>query len=201
MPLTPDSPLLETVNLVAVSLLADTVALSLFALGRLWRPSAFFDLQRFLMDPSGFLVERPGLTLRTAIGLLLVAIAVAWLLAARPGPLARLVPWFAPTLLDVPAWYHVFEASQEEYLDEPNYVHIGCTLKSGGYISGILAWYSTDTAETDDRNVVLAPPLLRENAEGKAVDMTGVGRVILSAREIAVMEVTFVASLDWAESP
>lgn len=219
IPLSQDSALLETTNLVAVSLVADGVAVSLFAIGRWLRPSALLDPREFLSDPGAFVVGHPGLALRTGIGLLAIATATAWLLALQPGPLKRVSQWFAPTIVDSSAWYHVFEQRRDRQDGDvrrisaivpwrrpmrnvnvdPKYVHVGCTLRGGGYVSGIVDWYSTATEESDDRGLVLAPPLSRTSG-GNALDVDGVGRIVLAARDIAVMEVTFVDDVSWPDN-
>lgn len=193
VPLRPDSPLLETTNLVTISLVADLAALTLFGVARWIWPSAFLDPAGFLAEPKQFFIENLGAASRTAVGLLFIATLIAWLIAARVPPLRWLATRFDPSIVDVPAWYEVFEALDDKY------VHVGCSMKGGGYISGILAWYSTDTAETDDRSLVLAPPFRRIEADG-SVDVSMVGRIVLSARDIEVMEVTYLESLDWETS-
>lgn len=190
VPLRPDSPLLETANLVTISLVADVTALALFGVARWVRPSAFLDPADFLAAPRQFFIDHLGAASRTAVGLLFLATLIAWLIAARVPPLRWVATRFDPAIVDVPAWYEVFEALDDKY------VHIGCSMKGGGYISGILAWYSTDTDETDDRSLVLAPPFRRIEADGP-VDVSMVGRIVLSARDIEAMEVTYLESLDW----
>lgn len=193
VPLRPDSPLLETASLVTISLVADLTALALFGIARWVRPSAFLDPADFLAAPRQFFIDNLGAASRTALGLLILATLVALLIAARVPPLRWLSARFDPAIVDVPAWYEVFEALDDKY------VHVGCSMKGGGYISGVLAWYSTDTDETDNRSLVLAPPFRRLEADG-SVDVSRVGRIILAARDIDVMEVTYLESLDWETS-
>lgn len=194
VPLRPDSPLLETASLVAISLVADVAALALFGIARSIRPSAFLDPAQFVAEPQQFFIDNLGLTSLTAVGLLMVATLVAWLIAARVPPLGWLATRFDPSIFDVPAWYEVFEAHEDAY------VHVACSIKDGGFVAGILAWYSTDTDENDDRSLVLAPPL-RRIEDGESVDVSMVGRIVLSARDIETMEVTYLESLDWASEP
>jgi hypothetical protein len=69
-------------------------------------------------------------------------------------------------------------------------------MAEGGYISGIVDWYSTETEESDSRSLVLAPPFHRVTNEGE-VDTSRVERMVLSARDIRVMEVTYLTTLEW----
>jgi hypothetical protein len=90
-----------------------------------------------------------------------------------------------PVITDVSAWYQMFEAEPDKR------VYVGCDLHSGVYVAGALAWYSTDTEETGDRDLVLGPPLTKvTDGEVHAVDE--VQRIVVSAREIAALYVTYL---------
>lgn len=191
VPLRPESPLAETANLVTVSLVADALAVSLFAVGRIFLPDLLLDPREVLRSPGDFLVENLTTATVTGAALLLVAAVIAWAVAARIWPIDRVASWFSPAIVDAPGWYQVFESALPD-----QYVHVGCTMAGGGYVSGIVDWYSTETEEADHRSLVLAPPFHRETTIGE-VDTSRVGRLIISARDIVVMEVTYLTSLDW----
>lgn len=189
VPMSSDSPLLETAKLVTVSLITNVVAIGVFALGRVIWPEGLLDPQEFLLGPGAFFANNPGETLLTGVGILVIACGLALGIAEQPGPLKQAAEWFAPTILDTSAWYEAFEELND--VDRDKYVHAGCTLRDGGFLSGLLAWYSTDTDEGEARDLALAPPFYRQ-AHGTEADMTGVSRVVLSARDIIAMEVSLV---------
>lgn len=196
VPMSSDSPLLETAKLATISLLANIVAVGVFALGRVVWPDALLNPRAFLDDPGAFFANNPGEALLTALAMLVVACGVAWLIAEQPGKLKQIGEWFAPTILVTSAWYEVFE----ELDDADKYLHVGCTLRDGGFLSGTLSWYSTDTEEGEARGLALGPPFYRRGPGGEA-DMTGVSRVVLSARDITAMEVSLIDDLSWATEP
>jgi hypothetical protein len=191
VPLRPDSTLVETANLVTVSLLANVLALGLFGIGRAVRPNVFLDPRELIRSPGEFIADNLLAASITGVGLLVTAVGIAWAIAARVRPISKVASWFTPAIVDAPGWFHVFESATPE-----QYVHVGCTLAEGGYISGIVDWYSTEVEESDHRSLVLAPPFHRVTGEGE-VETSAVERIVLSARDIRVMEVTYLTSLEW----
>lgn len=203
-PLSPTSQLNELLALIFVSLVTLGVAAGLHEIGRLFWPGLFIDTLSFLEAPGQYWLDNFGAVTRTLVALLFVASLMAALLGSIPAPLTetlqnsdsppgRLGRWiaqlggrFAPAIVESSAWYRVLD------VDVPDgcWVQVGCSLKEGGYVSGRLAWFSTDTEEHGDRGLALAPPLewIRNGVE---VDTSLTGRVVVSASEIALMEVIY----------
>ena len=77
-------------------------------------------------------------------------------------------------------------------MDVPDgcWVQVGCALKQGGYVSGRLSWFSTEIEEHGDRGIALAPPIEWFRGD-KQMDTSSTGRLVLSASEIALLEVTY----------
>jgi hypothetical protein len=73
-----------------------------------------------------------------------------------------------------------------------SYAFVGCELKDGSYVGGRLAWYSTEVVENGDRDLVLAPPLHYRLAGGPDQELVDVERVILAARDISRLDVSYV---------
>ena len=123
-------------------------------------------------------------------GLLMVSSVLATLLGMfgnrMTGRLGRVVTFLAPAIVDVSAWYRVFEES-----GPGTAVYVGCDLRDGTYVGGYLDWYSTDVAETADRDFVLGAPLTTRKG-GKSSELPGFQRVVLSAREVERMYVAYV---------
>jgi hypothetical protein len=98
---------------------------------------------------------------------------------------------FNPVVVDSSTWYHVFESVPPSDNGRNPYPYVECHLSDGTYVAGRLSWYSTEIDETADRELSLvAPPEEHQSERNGAV--TGNSIVILSAREIRRMIVTWV---------
>lgn len=115
----------------------------------------------------------------------LLALGLASATSAKWVP-RNLRGFLRPQIKEVSAWYEMFEPENKDR------VYVGCDLRDGSYIAGVVAWFSTDTDDIADRDVVLGSPLTRR-LNGKTSDLDGVHRVIVSAREIAAMYVTYLS--------
>jgi hypothetical protein len=72
-------------------------------------------------------------------------------------------------------------------------VHVGCALADGSFVSGYLVSHSRLVDDSPDRDLVLGPPITFRPAESDvAVQREGVGAVVVSARQIAVLFVSYV---------
>ena len=81
----------------------------------------------------------------------------------------------------------------------PGYVYyvttsvlVVCFMRDDSRIGGHLAWYNTDTEETEDRDLVLAPPFLVLEPGSNNNTAPEVGRMIISARDILRMHVVYL---------
>jgi hypothetical protein len=195
----PLSPLLETATLTTISLLTNVLTLGAFGLVRAIIPSHTPDVGRLLgskltrygkpiASGSRYVDGNLPYVLGWAAGILVVSCVLAIVLA-RSERLRRLVLFrFTPVIYQVSAWYHVFEQ-----VPAGKYVYVGCELTDGAYVGGRLAWYSSETVEAGDRSLVLAPPLTRRIGDDESTQVTDVERMIVSARDIVRMEVSYPA--------
>jgi hypothetical protein len=184
------SPLVETATLVTTSVATNAVVLLCFGLLRLAAPGHTPDVGSLLGSGTrgDYFIGNVPYVLGWGAGLLVLSSVLA-LLAARWGWFrSRVTDLFAPVIVDTSAWYQVFEERPEGNPDGK--VYVGCDMRDGSYIAGVLAWYSTEVDETADRDFVLAPPLVRKTAEGE--EDLAFERVILSARDVLTMYVTWL---------
>jgi len=185
------SALVETANLVTVSVATNAVVFVLFASWRSLVPKHSPDVRRLIVEGWQYSADRlPYLGFWVA-GLLLGSSALAFVLGIRPVWLESFSARFAPTLVDASTWYHVFEAGPAE-----SYVWVGCDLRDGAWVAGALDWYSTEIDETADRELAIAGPIefrAADASEGRTID--GYQRLVISAREIVRLYVTYLDKL------
>lgn len=113
---------------------------------------------------------------------------LAVLLGVRPRFIQTIAERFTPAIVDVSAWYHVFDEGPEDAR-----VYVGCDLRDGSYVGGLLDWYSTDVDETADRDFVIAEPITyRPPDSDEDGTIEGFSRLVLSARDVARLYVSYV---------
>jgi hypothetical protein len=130
---------------------------------------------------------RLGYLLLWGGAVLLLSSTLALVLGMRPGWVSGLSTRFAPAIVDVSGWYHVFEEGP------PNaFVYVGCDLRDGSYVGGTLDWYSTAVEETADRDFVLAGPITFRPPGEPEDPLLGVSRIVISARDVARLYVSYI---------
>jgi hypothetical protein len=187
------SVLQETAELVCVSLLLDVVVLGGFGIVRALFPGATPDVGQLVRHTDDYLHTS---YLRVALwGLALLAIAVVLAALAGAGlarkaiariPGVRLNPATTPHESASSAWWLLFA-------EEPNRrVHVGCNLEDGSFVSGWLASYNTTISETADRDLTLAAPIsYRAKGVADATELAGTSAVVVSARKITLLFVSY----------
>lgn len=180
------SPLVETATLTTVSLLTNVLVLGLFGLIRLTIPAHTPNVGALLHSPGDYALKHLPYVATWGAGLLIASSCLGFAIGARSSWLSHFrVGGLTPEIYDVSAWYHLFEAPPDQR------VYVGCDLRGGGYIGGVVDWYSTETVETGDRDLVLGPPLTKVvDGEPKGIDP--VERVVISARDITTMYVSYL---------
>jgi len=192
----------ETAFVVCVSLAANTAALVLFAAGRALVPGLTPDVGALVRDPTGYLVVNYVAVFWWSLGLLTVATALAaWVgsgkarrLLARvlrrlPSRFSRFRPDpdLRPHAAGVSGWWLAFNNMPGTK------VHLGCILNDGSFISGWLLSYSNQAEDISDRDLTLAGPIrFRSVGSEVTLDRPGVGAVVVSARNIALLLVSYV---------
>jgi hypothetical protein len=183
-PQSPSSQLSEILALLTASLASLTIVTAAHEFLRWLRPQAFVNTHQLVTNTETYVDTNLSGVVLTSVTVLAVATALAgWV-----GSTGFTVPGLSsPQIADASAWWRVLE------VDVPTdcWPEVGCTLRDDwGFVSGRVAWFSTDTDEHGDRSLALAPPLSWTKG-GKKLATPQTGRVVLSAADIVVMEVRY----------
>lgn len=187
-----DSQIVELVGLVSISVISNAVTVGLLLVARWLSPEHTPDLNSFAVDTADYYSARPGYVGAWALIMLTASCAVALGLAHRSWalPLIRLA---SPLIVDASTWYHVFEHPPTPADPKMQaYPYLTCRLHDGTTVWGRLAWYNTDVDETPDRDLALAAPIHIRDAQGEAVQVGSEDTLVLSARDMKVMQITWV---------
>lgn len=188
------SPLWETLRLLTISVVADALALALFGLCRVYAPGSTPDVGALVREPGPYARMHYVSLLWWSLALLLVAVCgAAWCgteraarLAARLPVVGRYVPKEEHPSR-VSAWWQAFNEWPEAR------VQVGCLLEDGAYWSGWLRSYSNRVSDDAERELVLGGPLFyRPPGAAEEAELPDTGAVILSARRITAVTVTYV---------
>jgi hypothetical protein len=192
----------ETAVVICVSLAADVVTLALFVMARAWVPTLTPDVDALIQHPADYLSANYAEVFWWSISLLVVATALAaWVgsgmarrLSARillhvPSRFSRfrISPEPIPHNAGVSAWWLAFNNMPGTR------VHVGCILNDGSFVSGWLLSYSNQAEDMSDRDLTLAGPVMFRSAGSPVtMDQEGVGAVVVSARNITLLFVSYV---------
>jgi hypothetical protein len=176
----------ETVSLVLVGLVADTVCLLLFFLVHTIAPD-ILDVTKFLRDPGGYAAAhyvRLTLLVVVLLGIATVGAAVA---AAKPVRRLRRRPGAGEHPAQLSAWWLLFTANPGSR------VHLGCLLDDGSYVAGMLRSFNQAGDDVQDRELTLTGPVTyRAPGASQAAELPGVGAVAVSARRLQLVTVSYV---------
>jgi Family of unknown function (DUF6338) len=194
----------ETARLVITGLTADAIALAMFAAFRRWQPEHTPDPRRLISTPGPYFRGEYGYLLLWAAGLLLLACLIATLLAAIRTTrwMERLLSsgvlgWlFKQSVTTEPAWWQMFNSR----IHPTKARYVGCELTDGAYLGGRLYSFSPDSAETADRELTLSAPITYRPVDGDDARDLEVSALIVSARQIKFLTVTYVDT-DAIEAP
>ncbi|GGJ79535.1 hypothetical protein GCM10011583_08870 [Streptomyces camponoticapitis] len=190
------SPLWETLRLITISVVADALALLLFGLCRVCAPGSTPDVGALVREPGPYARSHYVSLLWWSLVLLLVAVCgAAWCGTERAARLAARLPVVGRHVPEqehpsrVSAWWQAFNEWPEAR------VQVGCLLEDGAYWSGWLRSYSNRVSDDAERELVLGGPLqYRPPGAVEAAELPDTGAVILSARRITAITVTYVVS-------
>lgn len=175
----------------------NAIALVVFALFRSWQPAHSPDVRRIVLDGWEYSAERIGYLALWGAVLLGVSSALAYLLGARPNWIETFSARFAPSIVDISTWYHVFEVGPTDH-----YVYVGCDLRDGSWIAGVLDFYSTEVAETADRDFAIAAPItFRPSDENEDREIQGFERAVISARDVVRLYVSYLPQIPDEKMP
>jgi hypothetical protein len=199
------SVLRETSRYVGVSLLSDSLAICIYVGLRALAPRIVPDPSQVAQDPQKFYQSQASQSLVWGIGLLGLACLIATVLAAiaESSVLDRLLKhqplrWlFRQTIKPQSAWSLMFTAHKND--KEPSVVYLECNLTDGAYVAGYLWTYSPDADETQDRELTLSSPIFVRDVGSTEVRPAEVGSVVVSARCISYLTVSYVSTPDEAK--
>ena len=193
----PDRPMSafrETSLVACVSIACNLVALGVFGIVRASAPTATPDVGRLIRTPAVYLRSDYLSLFWWSVGILLLALLLSTLLGS--GALAKWSPTRRParllTLDRAPdsaasGWWLLFEQHPEAD------VHVGCQLTDGSYLSGWLHSYDSLASDSPDRDLTIAAPIAyRPPGSTEISRLSRVGAVIVSARQIAFLSVSYV---------
>lgn len=190
------STLRETGTVVFTSVVADLLALALFALLRAGMPSHTPHIGQLIADPRTYIVDHHLPLFLWAIGLL-----------AAAGGFAALLGWIGGRISAHPStmssWWTLFGNCRPGAR-----VNVSCVLDDGSWVSGLLANWNTLEDETLDRDLVLThgqgiPLLYQPPGDTHPVDYKA-SAVCISASRIVTMFVSHLPSqtpIPLADSP
>lgn len=171
----------ETVNVVVVGLVADTVVLFLaWPVATIW-PAVGIDVSALMTDPSIYLANH-----YVRVGLWLVVVLAA----------AAVASWGAGHVVNRKLSTHPANMSSWELVfnfwrgDRPTLV--GCELDNGGWVQGKLASSNIDATDIADRDVVLAQPLHARVPGKMELEPIDGSVLVVSARNIRTLTVTYL---------
>lgn len=189
------SALRELGGVALRSTIFDTLALAAFGVFRLLFTGFTPDVGALVRDHSTYLQEHYLRTLWWAVGAVafacLLAVLVAVFVGSKNADTWRAHPrfsWMLPrgAVTEVSAWQVVLGAHPSK--DK----HVGLMLDDGHYIDGFLWTFSADADETVARDIALQKSRLREPGSSELKDMDGIDGVVVSARSIAAVTVSYL---------
>jgi hypothetical protein len=190
----------ETVSLVLVGIVADTVCLLLFFLVQAIAPG-ILNVTAFLRDPGGYAaVHYVRLTLLIVV---LLGIATVGAAVAAAKPVRRVAgalrgrPAAGEHQAYLSAWWLLFTANPGSR------VHVGCLLDDGSYVAGMLRSFNQAGDDVQDRELTLTGPVAyRAPGASQAAELPGVGTAAVSARRLQLIMVSYVTEDEGAaETP
>ncbi|MFF9914863.1 DUF6338 family protein [Streptomyces sp. NPDC013457] len=174
----------ETSRVVLASVGFNAAALIFFACVRIVAPGQTPDVGRIVRDRDRYVHAHYAETLMWAAALLLLAVLFAVLVA-------RFLPRRTFSVNpESSAWWVLFDMNARANGTE--WIRVGCELIDGSYLAGQVHHYSPNPEETGDRELALGPPFeYRPGPDGEQRDLTDTHRVVISARQIKFLGVTY----------
>ncbi|MGG8410382.1 DUF6338 family protein [Streptomyces sp. 12297] len=174
----------ETSRVVLASVGFNAAALISFACVRIGAPDRTPDVGRLVRERDPYVRAHYAETLVWTAAVLLLAVLFA-VLVARFLPRRR----FAVNP-ESSAWWVLFDMNARANGTE--WIRVECELIDGSYLAGRVHHYSSNPEETGDRELALGPPFeYRPAPDGEQRDLTDTHRVVISARQIKFLGVTY----------
>ena len=185
----------ELVTIAGVGTICDVIVLLIFAVIRIAAPGVTPNLASLALIGTSYARLHTAQLAWWIFGLFVAACALAFLLGRFwPGIAGRLV---SGKIRFTSAWWELFHAMP----DCQNYVT--CELTDGSYIAGPLFRYSSESDETNDREIGLVAtpeyPIMYQPVGDQTIKpYENVNTLSISARRIKYMAVTYLeVTNDW----
>jgi uncharacterized protein DUF6338 len=176
------SPFRETIAIAFSSVVADSIAVAVFYLIRRSFPQITPDVDALMNTSTEYFKKNYWDILGWAAILLTVATAGAFS-AASPSLTDRFLSPF------LSAWGVMFG----KHADKSIKVYVGCNMADGSYVAGYLHSHSRLSDDSPDRDLSLTGDIVYRAPENEDfVTLTNVGGVVLSARNILMLTISYV---------
>ncbi len=180
------SALRETAGFVVVGLVCDILALLVFGAVRISWPKDTPDVGELIRRGSLYGQEHYAYVAEWSVLILVVAVVFAVILGALDNfPGTR---WPIGPIIDESQWRTVFRTA----LLPGTLPYARAWLEDGTQLAGIVEWYSADTDETQDRDLVLVEPILLRYAGATEDVPYPISSAVISARRIMHLSVTYM---------
>lgn len=190
------SPLLETASLVSVGFVANLIGIAAVVGVRSLKPQLTPDPRLLVIDGKQYFDDNFQLVIVWSLLVLAIACGFAALVAYQDFNKYQFLGFLRGPIISDSAWELVFNSQELETACK----WCVCVLTDGRTVAGVLASSSPDPKETGDRDLVLASPV-KYQSEGGEWTSSDAARVVLTARQIALMEVRYYSDIpgDWAK--
>lgn len=172
------SGLFEVAELVSIGGFTSAVAVLLGLLAADW--TGWVLLDRLAADPTAYVIQHPARSLSFFLATLALSYAFA-ILVALVANYGR-----SKSITDAPVWHDIL--SDE---DRTRSVFATVELSDGRLIQGQVANFTVEDTSIEDRHLALAAPLQAKAAAGQWTPLRS-NRVLINARDIAVIDTTYV---------
>jgi Family of unknown function (DUF6338) len=197
------SALQEILSILFAGVAVDGIALILMVVITQLTSLPHPDPQRLILDPKTYSARHLELMALWSVAAILLAGALAY--AVAPQPWRKAASGRMRTRLQdrtrrldgqQSAWWLLFH----EHPDAD--IYLGCILLDGSYLAGVLHSYSRVSAEHQDRELTLRGEIVyRAPGETDGAVLPDVNAVIVSARQLSVLTVSYLKPPDVAPLP
>lgn len=187
----------ETTEVVLASVAGGIAALGLLAVVRVLAPEVTPDVGRVIREGASYFKGSYQLVAAWAAVLLTVAVLFAFWAAGPKEVSSRLFDRFVPnwvnhsdTSVIAPhsSWWEMFR----EEVGPGETVWVSCLLGDSTYLAGALGSFSTETEETNDRDLVLIAPVQYRGPNEDEVTTFQNQSVIVNSTQILYIGATYL---------
>lgn len=176
----------ETASIAFASVIFDALALAIFAAVRVFAPRITPDLGRLIRETEPYIDLHYRSLILWAVLLLIGASSLAAVFGYFTPAWAKR---FTNGISFYSAWWNVVRGDE---VPKGHTVLAGCELLDGSYISGEVLTASTEIEETQNRDLVLRPPILYRPVGAIELTELEASVLVLSAHQVKFLTFTYV---------